>query len=59
MLGVTGDSNCSWVGSAQNRLTRVPRGQARAVVRSSALGVTGDSNCSWVGSAQNRLTRVP
>jgi hypothetical protein len=59
--------NHAGVRSAQNRLTRVPLGQARAAVRSSALGVTGDSNHSWawfpnhagVRSAQNRLTRVP
>ena len=31
------------VWSAQNRLTRVPLGQVRAAVRSSALGATGDS----------------
>jgi hypothetical protein len=31
------------VWSAQNRLTRVPLGQARAAVGSSALGATGDS----------------
>jgi hypothetical protein len=55
-LGVTGGSKRSWVWSAQNRLTRVPLGQARAVVRSSALGVTGGSKRAWVWSAQNRLT---
>jgi hypothetical protein len=41
-LGVTGGSQRVGVRTAQNRLTRVPLGQARAVVRSSALGVTGD-----------------
>jgi hypothetical protein len=58
---VTGGTKRSWVRSAQNRLTRVPLGQARAAVRSNALGVTGGSvtggsKRSWVRSAQNRLT---
>jgi len=72
---VTGGTKLAWVRSAQNRLTRVPLGQARAAVRSSVLGVTGGSklagvwfpnhagvwfpNHAWVRSAQNRLTRVP
>ena len=43
----------------RNRLTRVPRGQVRAAVGSSALGVTGGTKRAWVRSAQNRLTRVP
>jgi len=48
-LGVTGGSKRAWVRSAQNRLTRVPRGQGRAAVRSSALGVTG-------GTVQRAIT---
>ena len=49
-LGVTGGSQRVGVRTAQNRLTRVPLGQARAVVRSSALGVTGGTIQTAVAS---------
>ena len=54
----------SWFRSAQNRLTRVPLGQPRAAVRSSAWGATGDLVQRAVarkqyGSGVERVPGVP
>jgi hypothetical protein len=47
--------------SELNRLTRVPLGQARAAVRSSALGVTGSSIQLAIASNEygSSVERVP